>query len=229
MSGWVSLSSPTGAAPLCPRWREAAVRRFAAIALSGVAATLAGSGCARTSAPSSHATTPLPTHATLGASSAHTGPLLTGTIVVSGGKTASASFSTPAEMQAGSARTAPPGGSTCADFANGFHQDGFTLTTPDVKTSADESVYLQASMAHGYKGPGPYSSRSTPSLSGTAVFTAGDPNAGGFFSVFKSSIQAATPPTTTLTVTSGGSGTLVLSGWGGEEGDISGTVSWTCH
>jgi len=149
------------------------------------------------------------------------GPLLTGTITVSGPYSVTAPFSSHAEVLVGASLTPPLASQTCTDYADGFAQSPTSFAAPEVQTAGQTGLYLQATIANGYHGPGTYTSRSTPALGGTVAVQRGDPNLSGFVDTFRSGSQS----TTTLTVKRDGSGTLDFSSWGD---GLSGTVSWTC-
>jgi len=153
-----------------------------------------------------------------------TGPLLKGTVSVSGSYAVTSTFITRAELIAGSSLVSPPSSATCANYANGFAQNPMSFAAPELQTTGDTTAYLTATVASGYHGPGTYSSASTPTLSGSVAVAVGDVAQGGFVDTFRSGTRS----TTSLIVRPDGSGKLEFSGWGTGDSDEDGTVTWTC-
>jgi len=153
------------------------------------------------------------------------GPLLTGTITISGTYAVAGTFTSHPQLAAGSSLTTPAANATCAGYADGFAQHPASFAVPMVQTTGERTVYLEASIASGYHGPGTYTNRSIPSLSGTVQVGIGGLEQGGFVDVFNSDAQS----TSTLTVRPDGSGTLDFSGWSAGDTTVDGTVSWMCH
>jgi hypothetical protein len=74
-------------------------------------------------------------------------------------------------------------------------------------------VYVKATVANGYHGPGTYSIETTPPLEGTLAYGVGfGTGQNGAYTIFRSNIQR-THTATTLTVQPDGSGSLVISNW----------------
>lgn len=154
--------------------------------------------------------------------------MLTGTISVTGAHEFTAHFATHVVIEVGVQTTPAPYGSTCADYARGFLQQGggTSFDAPVLHTPGSENVYLRASLRASYMGPGTYASQQTAGLAGQAIV-----QYGGAFDDF-----ASTHGATALTVKRDGSGTLTFSDWrtsevrGGLPGvEIAGAVDWVCQ
>jgi hypothetical protein len=156
---------------------------------------------------------------------AGSGPLLTGTVTISGTYAVTGTFSTHPQLAFGGALTTPAANETCATYADGFAQHPASFAVPLVHTAGERTVYLTAAVASGYHGPGTYTNRSTPMLTGTVQIGIGGIEQGGFVDVFDSDLQS----TSTLTVRSDGSGSLDFSGWSAGDNSVNGTLSWMCH
>jgi hypothetical protein len=169
--------------------------------------------------------------------SQRSGPLLTGTISVSGGATLTATFSARAEVLSGGSLTSVSASDTCANYADGLTQNPTSFSAPELQTAGGSNVYMKATIASDYHGPGTYSSETTPLFDGTLVYGIGFATGqNGAATVFRSSIHGI-HGATTLTVRPDGSGSLEFSDWQSDEvrGDtgpaatVDGTVTWTCH
>lgn len=183
--------------------------------------------CTSTPTPTVHASSP-----TVMPSSGYGGPMLAGMVSISGQFVVTASFAVPVEVGAGAHQTAAPSGMTCGDYANGYsaNSQAQSFDSPAAQTGGSPSVYVSVTLPTGYNGPGTYSARTSPALTGVAtvaVTTAEGPS----YYVFRS--QGGD---TTLSVAADGSGTVLLSNWpdtesrgGNGTGRITGTVSWMCR
>lgn len=159
-----------------------------------------------------------------------TGPLLTGTITVTGAYAETDTFTTRARVETGGAAAAPPAGFTCADYARGLldprGNGATTFVTPVVDTAGSTAgafpVHFAAAIDAGYAGPGTYRSSTLHSLTGSMVV-----NVGQFIDFFRSDPG---PGLTTLAVDPNGGGTLLFTNWfsSGSQSVMSGTVAWTC-
>lgn len=162
-------------------------------------------------------------------------PVLSGSVSIAGQFVATDSFTTPAEVEVAGSQTPAPSGSTCADYARGYAQDadhggGRGFDAPIVQTTGAPGVYLSISLPTGYQGPGTYSGKRFPVLSGIASIAVNSAE-GPAYSLFHSHGGE-----TTFTVAADGSGTAQLTGWvndetrgGNQTGVITGTVTWTCR
>ena len=148
-----------------------------------------------------------------------------GTVTISGTYAVSGTFTSHPQLAIGSSLTTPAANDTCAAYADGFAQHPASFAVPLVQTAGDKTVYLQALLLSGYHGPGTYTNRSTPSLTGTVQVGIGGLEQGGFVDVFDSDSQS----TSSLTVKPDGSGTLDFSGWSSGDNTVDGTLQWTCH
>lgn len=174
---------------------------------------------APSSQPSEPSSRPSPSTAT------GSGPLLTGTVTISGTYAVTGTFSTHPQLAIGSGLATLGANETCAAYAAGFAQHPTSFAVPLVQTAGEKTVYLEASMTSGYHGPGTYTNRSTPALSGTVQIGIGGLEQGGFVDVFDSVAQS----TSTLAVMPDGSGTFDFAGWSAGDNSVNGTLSWTCH
>jgi hypothetical protein len=209
------------------------IRTAIAVLAVGIACTACQS--ATTGRPSN---TPSRLPSTPSPSQAGVGPKLVGTVAISGAATIPATqFTTGAQLDAGQTQTAAPAGATCADYAHGFEHAPnvvpLSFVGPLIQTDGFHNIYVQATMATGFKGPGVYDSAHVPSLRGNAVEGIGT-GATQVYTVFHAGDAGAT----VLTVNADGSGSLRIDHWdsdevrqtaGSSQVSISGVVSWTCQ
>jgi hypothetical protein len=154
---------------------------------------------------------------------------LNGTVRVAGGYTVHGDFSTAPAVLRGALPAAAPAGYTCADYAHGeldSASGASTFVSPQMQTAGASSVFVQVTLASGYRGPSTYDSTTTPALTGTAAITippASAPVIDDFHSRFYGSV--------TLTVRPDGSGSVTITNWGspGSDSRISGSASWSCR
>lgn len=204
-----------------------ALPRNLQVGLTVVCVALTSAGCAANPGASRAPSTPSiqPSSAPSPSAQESGGPVWAGTISISGQYSITGSFSTRAELVNGGSITTPPASETCAEYADGLAQHLTSFAAPVVQTAGERTIYLEATIASGYHGPGSYTNRLTPTLSGSVQVAIGDLAQGGFVDVFRSDMQA----TTTLTVRSDGSGTLDFSGWSSGDSSLSGTLTWMCR
>lgn len=187
-------------------------------------------GCSASPQPSGSTAprTPRATASSASPSPHGTGPLLTGTITVTGAYAETDTFATRAQVESGGSTATAPPGFTCAEYAQGIQDPRgsgtTTFVTPVVATTGSTAgafpVNFAAKIDSGYAGPGTYRSSTLHSLTGNMVV-----NVGNFIDFFRSD-----PGMTTLAVNPNGSGTLSYTNWfsNGSQSYMSGTVAWTC-
>jgi len=152
-------------------------------------------------------------------------PRLTGTAEIDGAYRATGTFSTHPEVLVGNQSQAPTAHDTCVDYAQGFAQNPTSFVAPELQTTGATTLYVTATLASGYHGPGTYSSVTSPMLRGQVAVGIGDLNGAGYIDTFRSGFPGAT----TLTVHADGSGALEFSSWGSDATVISGSVLWACR
>jgi hypothetical protein len=152
---------------------------------------------------------------------------LNGTVSVAGGYAVHGDFSTAPAVLRGALPTAAPAGYTCADYAHGSRDPSgaSTFVSPQMQTAGASSVYVQITLASGYRGPSTYDSTTAPVLTGIASITI-PPASAPVIDTFRSSFYGSV----TLTVRPDGSGSVTITDWGspGSDSRISGTASWSC-
>jgi hypothetical protein len=200
------------------------LRRSAAMGTIGLWSALFCAACA-TAPVSSGVASPSPTPPSVTGAPAGTAPSLTGFASIDGAYRASGSFSIRPEVLVGDAPTTPSSHDTCANYAGGFPQNPTSFTAPELQTSGNTTLYLRATIAIGYHGPGTYTVASTSVLRGTLTVGIGDLAGAGYIDTFRSGFAG----TTTLTVKTDGSGMLAFTNWSNGDVAISGNVTWTCR
>jgi hypothetical protein len=154
---------------------------------------------------------------------------LKGTVAVAGGYAVRGDFSTAPAVLRGALPTAAPAGYTCTDYAHGeldSASGASTFVSPQMQTSGASSVFMQVTLASGYRGPSTYDSSTTPALTGIAAITI-PPASAPQIDTFRSSFYGSV----TLTVRPDGSGSVTITNWGspGSDSRISGSATWSCR
>lgn len=157
------------------------------------------------------------------------GPLLTGTISITGAYTDGGAFTTHAEVDSGGAPGLPPAGYTCADYSHGAPgpvSGTLSFTAPAFDTGGVNGATFETVLPNGYRGPGTYASAEAFDLAGDVSLTI-PPASAPQFDTFTSRYAGST----VLIVNADGSGEVRMTDWASSASDshISGVVSWVCR
>ncbi len=145
------------------------MRRERVAQLTALAILLVGAGCATNPSNSQ------PTSGRGGDRSGSGGaPRLIGTASIKGAYQARGGFTAHPEVLMGGNLREPAAHDSCAAYAAGFAENPSSFAAPELQTTGSTTIYLVATIASGYHGPGTYTNRSTPKLTGRVAVGVGD-------------------------------------------------------